>query len=72
MLQLYTEGLYDDPEISQLFSKVLSELAPAAFDTYNKQIISVLNKFITDAGNKFLKGKTISDIIAIISGKKEL
>lgn len=67
MLQFYTEGLYDDKELSQLFSGVISELVPAAFDIYYKEMINTLNKVLIDAANKFLYGKTWKDLIAIIS-----
>ncbi|XP_043460836.1 uncharacterized protein LOC122497654 [Leptopilina heterotoma] len=66
-IEFYTEGLYNDLELSQLFSGVISELAPAAFDTYYNQIISTLNKLITDAGNKFLDKKTMKDLLTLVS-----
>lgn len=66
-MQFYTEGLYNDLELSQMFSGIISELAPAVFDTYYNSMISTLNKLITDQGNKYLDKKTMKDLLTLVS-----
>lgn len=66
-IEFYTEGLYNDLELSQMFSGIISELAPAVFDTYYNSMISTLNKLITDQGNKYLDKKTMKDLLTLVS-----
>lgn len=70
IFQIRLEGLYGDEMISEIFSGIIGDLAPAALETYKDLMLNVMKKFITDAANQIIGDLSISDIIGIINGKK--
>ena len=68
--QIELDGLYNDTMISEVISAVISDLAPEVFETYKPQLLTVLEKSISEVVNHFLGDMSLTDIINIINGGK--
>ncbi|XP_033209703.1 uncharacterized protein LOC117168289 [Belonocnema kinseyi] len=65
--QFYSEGIYNDRDISQVVSAIISDMAPKFIQMYQKELTDVVKEILTDFGNEFLSRKTLKDLLDLIS-----
>lgn len=53
----------NDPKLSEIISKMVTESLPALLDEFEGAITDLLSPLITNLANKALENKTISDLI---------
>ncbi|XP_014471627.1 PREDICTED: uncharacterized protein LOC106742839 [Dinoponera quadriceps] len=61
-------GLFNDEELSELVSSMISEMVPDLIKENHDEIVGYIIPILKDKINEILEGKTISDIIKIIGG----
>ncbi|EFN89509.1 uncharacterized protein LOC105184252 isoform X2 [Harpegnathos saltator] len=65
-LQFTITGLFDDKDMSELISAVISDMMPKLIQDYQSDIVGVINPIIEDKVNGFLADKTISDLLKLL------
>lgn len=65
-MQFKATGLFDDEELSELLSAVISDMVPQLIDDYQDMITEKLNAAIAQVLNDFLSDKTLGDILKLL------
>ncbi|XP_015181385.1 PREDICTED: uncharacterized protein LOC107069001 [Polistes dominula] len=66
-LDIKITGLFHDEPVSKIVSTILSDMIPQLIDDYQQELTGKFNTLATNTINKLLKGKTLWDLISIIS-----
>lgn len=62
-------GLYDDEDMSDTVSQIITETAPGILDDYQKQISEYASPKAAELLNNILKNYTLKELIDMINGK---
>ncbi|XP_076757759.1 uncharacterized protein LOC143427473 [Xylocopa sonorina] len=67
-LDFKVSGMYNDPEMSDVVSQIVSELAPGVLDDYQDRLMNYLTPILQNKANSILKNFTMKDLMDIIKG----
>ncbi|CAK9815553.1 hypothetical protein ANTPLA_LOCUS8704 [Anthophora plagiata] len=62
-------GLFDDEEMSNTVSQIITETAPGILDDYQNQISKYASPKVAELMNNILKNFTLKDLMDLINGK---
>ncbi|XP_011265930.1 uncharacterized protein LOC105257176 isoform X1 [Camponotus floridanus] len=65
-LDFHATGLFDDNDLSELISSLLSDMVPELIENYHDTIVSTIIPIVVDKGNEFLSTKTLAELMALL------
>ncbi|XP_033231993.1 uncharacterized protein LOC117182976 [Belonocnema kinseyi] len=65
-LQFTIDGLFNDKDLSDVTSAIVSDLAPGVVEKYQKQLTEAVHTFVMSEANKVLSTMTLKDLLALI------
>ncbi|XP_012230367.1 uncharacterized protein [Linepithema humile] len=65
-LDFKATGLFDDEELSELISAVISDMVPQLIDDYQDTVTEKLNGVVMNVLNEFLSDKTLGDLLKLL------
>ena len=60
-------GLYNNDELAEFFSAVISDIVPQGLQDFQEEVTTVVNKVLLEQANAVLDQYTLDDIMGIIN-----
>lgn len=65
-LDFHATGLFNDNDLSELLSSLISDMVPQLIEDYHDTIVNTIIPIVTDKGNEFLSTKTLAELMKLL------